>query len=195
MGKEMHRFLATIIWGLGFVVVSLFTVYGKASAEEMTILFTHDLHDNLYPHKIEENGKIVTVGGYARLATAIEEERNKHEQTILVDAGDFSMGTLFQTIFSRHSPTLRLMGELGYDAVTLGNHEFDFRAAGLADSLMAATRHGDKLPDLVASNIVYPVDEDGKMSVDVAYLEKAMGVRRTAESVVLTDCPPGPDER
>src|SRR5690606_32711819 len=105
-----------------------------------SILFTHDLHDNLYPHKIEENGKIVTVGGYARLATAIEEERNKHEQTILVDAGDFSMGTLFQTIFSRHSPTLRLMGELRYDAVTLGNHEFDFRAAGLADSLMAATR-------------------------------------------------------
>lgn len=185
MGKEMHRFLATIIWGLGFVVVSLFTVYGKASAEEMTILFTHDLHDNLYPHKIEENGKIVTVGGYARLATAIEEERNKHEQTILVDAGDFSMGTLFQTIFSRHSPTLRLMGELGYDAVTLGNHEFDFRAAGLADSLMASTRHGDKLPDLVASNIVYPVDEDGKMSVDVAYLEKAMGVYGAKEYVIV----------
>lgn len=49
-----------------------------------------------------------------------------------MDAGDYSMGTLFQTIFSTHSPQLRIMGKIGFEATTLGNHEFDFRASGLA---------------------------------------------------------------
>ena len=53
------------------------------------------------------------------------------------------MGTLFQTVFSSHAPGLRIMGQMGYDVVTLGNHEFDFRAEGLADSLKVAKDSGD----------------------------------------------------
>ncbi len=81
----------------------------------MTILFTHDLHDNFYPFTVEENGKIKTLGGYGRLSTAIKRERANDPNLLLVDAGDFSMGTLFQTIFSTDSPSLRLLGQMGYD--------------------------------------------------------------------------------
>lgn len=174
MIKKVISVVLSFATGIIVLIISLFSVHGKASAEEITILFTHDLHDNLYPHQIEEDGETVFVGGYARLATAIEEERLAHDRTILVDAGDYAMGTLFQTIFSTHSPTLRMMGELGYDAITLGNHEFDFRATGLADSLRAAKESGDVIPEIVASNVSYPVDENGNMEEDIANLKEAM---------------------
>lgn len=185
MDKKISLYVWSFFMGLIFVIISFFTTFGKASAEEITILFTHDLHDNLYPHEIEEDGETLSIGGYAHLATAIEEERKKHDRTILVDAGDYSMGTLFQTIFSTHSPTLRMMGQLGYDAVTLGNHEFDFRANGLAKSLQAAKNSDDPLPQLVASNIVYPVDENGKMDEDIQLLQQAMNDYGAKEYLVI----------
>lgn len=174
MVNKIISFALSIVTGIIVLFISFFTVFGKASAEEITILFTHDLHDNLYPHEVEVNGENIFVGGYARLMTAIEEERSRHERTILVDAGDYAMGTLFQTIFSTHSPTLRLLGQLEYDAITIGNHEFDFRAQGLADSLRAAIQSGDAVPEIVASNVVYPKDENGQMAEDISSLKEAM---------------------
>src|SRR5690606_12139850 len=91
-----------------------------------------------------------------------------------VDAGDYSMGTLFQTIFSTDSPALRIMGKMGYDVTTFGNHEFDFRAEGLAESLMAAKKSKDPLPQIVASNIFFPEGEDGSLSTDLEKLKEAM---------------------
>ncbi len=85
-------------------------------------------------------GEIKTIGGYARLNRAIKKERERNPNLLLVDAGDFSMGTLFQTIFASHAPQLRILGKMGYDVVTFGNHEFDFRAEGLADSLKKMQR-------------------------------------------------------
>lgn len=122
----------------------------------LTILFTHDMHDNLEPANIKINDKIESRGGFARLSTAISEEREIDDNLLLVDAGDYSMGTLFQTIFTTHSPTLRLMGEIGYDATTFGNHEFDFRTEGLSNSLKSALNSGDELPEIVASNTRFP---------------------------------------
>ena len=92
--------------------------YGIADGDDetLTILFTHDLHDNLLPYTVEENGLAVEQGGYARLLTVINQERAKDPDLLLVDAGDFSMGTLFQTIFSEDSPGLRMLGQMGYDA-------------------------------------------------------------------------------
>ena len=48
------------------------------------------------------------------------------------------MGSLFQTIYATEAPELRALGAMGYDATTLGNHEFDYRARGLAEMLNAA---------------------------------------------------------
>lgn len=150
---------------------SAFMEGGKSS---ITILFTHDLHDHYYPFQVEEEGEIKTLGGYARLYSVIKSEREKDPELLLVDAGDYSMGTLFQTIFSTDSPALRIMGKMGYDATTFGNHEFDFRAEGLAESLMAAKKSKDPLPQIVASNIFFPEGEDGSLSTDLEKLKEAM---------------------
>lgn len=150
---------------------SAFMEGGKSS---ITILFTHDLHDHYYPFQVEEEGEIKTLGGYARLYSVIKSEREKDPELLLVDAGDYSMGTLFQTIFSTDSPALRIMGKMGYDVTTFGNHEFDFRAEGLAESLMAAKKSKDPLPQIVASNISFPEGEDGSLSTDLEKLKEAM---------------------
>jgi len=143
--------------------------------EALTILFTHDLHDNLLPYTVEENGQAVEQGGYARLLTVINQERAKDPDLLLVDAGDFSMGTLFQTIFSEDSPGLRMLGQMGYDATTFGNHEFDFRPDGLASSLMGAKASGDQLPQILAANLQYPTDNEGRIiGEDLQNLQNAM---------------------
>ncbi|MCF6466105.1 bifunctional metallophosphatase/5'-nucleotidase [Clostridium sp. Cult2] len=148
--------------------------YLEEGEKSITILFTHDMHDQFYPFEIEEDGEIKTLGGYARLYSAINKEREKDSNLLIVDGGDFSMGTLFQTIFSSHSPGLRLMGQMGYDVVTFGNHEFDFRAEGLADSLKAAKDSGDNLPQIVASNISFPVDDNGELTPSLTKLKNSM---------------------
>ncbi|SDO78290.1 bifunctional metallophosphatase/5'-nucleotidase [Ectopseudomonas guguanensis] len=97
-----------------------------------------------------------TVGGVARLATLLNERRAAagDEPLLLLDGGDFTMGTLFHTIAREMGSELRLMTELGYDAAVIGNHEFDFRPAGLAAMISAAHKaKGDALLPLLSSNM------------------------------------------
>ncbi|ARS47827.1 metallophosphoesterase [Ectopseudomonas mendocina] len=97
-----------------------------------------------------------TVGGVARLATLLNERRAAagDEALLLLDGGDFTMGTLFHTIAREMGSELRLMTELGYDAAVIGNHEFDFRPAGLAAMISAAHKaKGDALLPLLSSNM------------------------------------------
>lgn len=148
--------------------------FAEEKGKSVTILFTHDMHDNLLPLKTLEGGKIVSIGGYARLMSAIKAQREKDPEAVLVDAGDFSMGTPFQTIFQTDAPELRMLGAMGYDAVTLGNHEYDYRPAGLAGSLTAAKNSKDQVPLILQSNVSFPTDASGKMSEDLAELKKAM---------------------
>ncbi|HEX3010777.1 MAG TPA: bifunctional UDP-sugar hydrolase/5'-nucleotidase [Syntrophomonadaceae bacterium] len=159
----------------------------RASASEpsVTILFTHDLHDNLLPFKQEQNGKLKEYGGYARLQTVIDRQRAQDPDLLLLDGGDFSMGTLFQTIFSQEAPSLRIMGQMGYDAATLGNHEFDFRPAGLADSLIAAKASRENLPIIVQGNITYPVNKDGTLSPSLRKLKQAMNACGVNDYTIL----------
>ena len=125
---------------------------------ELVILFTHDLHSNLAPYPVPSSDEsVIKTGGYARLATAISRERlGKEDKTLVLDAGDFSMGTLFHTIRETRSSELVLMGLMGYDATTFGNHEFDFGPAYLGRALLAAKKQNrGKLPAIVASNSVF----------------------------------------
>lgn len=131
--------------------------------ESLTILFTHDIHDNLEAFDMEINGDIRSIGGFARLSTAIKEEREKDKDLLLLDAGDYSMGTLYQTIYTSHSPALRLMGHMGYDATTFGNHEYDFRSQGLSQSLLTALESGDPLLEIIATNTHFPQDSNSEL--------------------------------
>ena len=100
-----------------------------------TILFTHDLHSHFLPQSTAEGGES---GGYARLKTVIDGERAVNPDALLVDGGDFSIGSLIQTLYTTQAAELRTMGAMGYDAVTIGNHEFDHKGVGFAEMLNSA---------------------------------------------------------
>ncbi|GAB1364486.1 bifunctional metallophosphatase/5'-nucleotidase [Rhodobacter sp.] len=105
---------------------------GMAQAEySLTILHTNDFHDRFEPISAydgpcsaEDNAAGECFGGSARLVTALEEARKRSNNTILVDGGDQFQGTLFYTYY-KGVMTAEFMNRLGYDAMTVGNHEFD----------------------------------------------------------------------
>ena len=123
------------------------------TGQEITILFTHDMHSHLLPANDEEGN---SYGGFARLKTVIDQQRLLHPDSLLVDGGDFAMGSLFQTAFSTDATELRSMGALGYDVTTFGNHEYDYRASGLTEMLNAAVSSGEPVPAIVQTNYMPP---------------------------------------
>lgn len=143
---------------------------GRGS-RELVILFTHDLHSYLLPHRVlTQDGQQVQQGGYAKLAYVIKEQRIYYQnKTLRVDAGDFSMGTLFHTSFLKEASELRLMGKMGYDVVTFGNHDFDFHADGLAKMLQTAQSKTQQLPALVASNVIFSWNDPGDAALKQAF--------------------------
>lgn len=142
-----------------------------------TILFTHDLHSSFLPRKDGSGG---TTGGYARLASALKEERAAHPGALTVDGGDFSVGSLIQALYTTQAAELRTMGAMGYDAVTVGNHEFDGTGSGFGEMLTAARRSGDVTPALLLAN--YRPEED---SLDRLDLQRAMAAYGVEESLLL----------
>lgn len=133
-----------------FCALALQVEAGSASEmQETTILFTHDLHSHFLPVKEADGSEW---GGYARLKTLLDRERREHPNALVLDGGDFSIGSLIQTLYTTQAAELRTMGAMGYDAATVGNHEFDHRGMGFAQMLQAAALSGDPLPALVMAN-------------------------------------------
>ena len=127
-----------------------------AKGDIITILFTHDLHSHLLPTTNDSgNGEY---GGYAKLMTLINIQKKIDPNAILVDGGDFSMGSLFQTAYPTAALELRAMGAMGYDVTTFGNHEYDYLQSGLKSMLNAAVDSGDPLPQIVCANYLPPVE-------------------------------------
>jgi len=93
------------------------------------------MHSYIDPVQVNENGVLVEKGGFARIKTIIDSVKKQNENTFVLDGGDFSMGTLYQSVFSEKALELRLLGLMGYQATTIGNHEFDYRSDGLAKML------------------------------------------------------------
>jgi len=143
---------------------------GNQTEIDLMLLFTNDLHSYFLPHRVlTEDGRQTVQGGYARLACMINEQRRLHPaKTLLVDAGDFSMGTLFHTAFMTEAFELRLMGKMGYAATTFGNHDFDFHPEGLAKMLTAARSKSQILPQIVASNLIVNGDHPGDKTLKQA---------------------------
>jgi 5'-nucleotidase len=96
-----------------------------------------------------------TVGGWARIATVIKSEKTtRANPTLVLDAGDFLMGSLFHMVAREEALELGLMKEIGYDVVTLGNHEFDLMPHGLARILNSVYQKGG-MPQIVFSNPIF----------------------------------------
>ena len=164
MKKNFFRIVAV---ALTLLTISSFALIANAentSEDEITVLFTNDLHSHLLP-SVNENGK-GEYGGYARLMTLIRKQKEIDPNAILVDGGDFSMGSLFQTAYATSAIELRMMGAMGFDATTFGNHEYDYLQSGLKSMLRAAVASGDPLPSLVCANYLPP--KEGQEGYDLS---------------------------
>ena len=128
-------FLALLLAALCALPVGAVAEGCTQKSNVTTILFTHDLHSHFLPQPTAEGGES---GGYARLKTVIDGERAMNPDALLVDGGDFSIGSLIQTLYTTRAAELRTMGAMGYDAVTIGNHEFDHKGTGFAEMLNSA---------------------------------------------------------
>ena len=161
--KRLRRVSALFLAVL--LVISLLPVLAASPENTTTILFTHDLHSHFLPQADGEGGES---GGYARLKTALDRERAVHPDALTVDGGDFSIGSLIQTLYTTQGAELRTMGALGYDAATAGNHEFDHTGTGFASMLNAVVNSGDLAPALLMANYKPSADNPDKLNIQRA---------------------------
>ena len=135
--------------------------------DSIRILFTENLQDTVSPRRrlvkstvekedgtTEEVTNIESWGGYAYLMSAINSYR--HEDTVLLDAGDFSTGSIYDTLLTRNAPDLSMLGMMGYDATMLGEREFASGTGALTQMLNAASAS----PAIVCSNLTFADDAE-----------------------------------
>ena len=121
--------LLSCVLSLGLFSQSSIAAHDKVY--EITILHTNDFHARFRPISKydnncseENNAKGKCFGGTARLISAVEDARARHSNTILLDGGDQFQGTLFYNLY-KGKVAAEMMNKLGYDGMTVGNHEFD----------------------------------------------------------------------
>lgn len=135
------------------MVIPQMDMVADEAAQTVDIMFLHDTHSHLNTFTTVEGTETVSMGGFSRIKTLINAQKEENPDTLLLDAGDFSMGTLVQVVYEEEAAELRMLGELGIDATTLGNHEFDYKAEGLANMMNTAIESGDTLPEMLLCNM------------------------------------------
>lgn len=166
-----------------FVLALLTDIIYAQNEKKLVILHTNDIHSRLIgywpetaytPLSVNDDK---TIGGFARIATILKNERQKSDDiTLTVDAGDFLMGTLFQDLEPSTGFQLRLMKKMGYDVVCLGNHEFDYGPSKLADIINSGIAKGG-IPPVLLSNAEFDSDDPADDSLEGVF--KSGGIRRT----------------
>ncbi len=112
--------------GLGGLSMSNLSTSEK---KHITILHTNDVHSHIEPFPLNDP-KYANQGGVARRLTVINKIRTENPNTLLLDAGDIFQGTPYFNFYGGELE-FKLMSMLGYDAATLGNHDFDNGVDGL----------------------------------------------------------------
>ena len=116
------------------LVLVLAVSVGWGQTEIVTILHVNDTHSNLAPIGPRTNDLAGTLGGLARVATIVQNERGHAKDVLFLHAGDFFIGDLFYTKYFG-VPELQMLKSLGLDAMAVGNHEFDLTPAALLGTL------------------------------------------------------------
>ena len=160
-------------------------VFAAADGKKtFTILHTNDMHSNFIgmgpasdytPFTLNDDK---TTGGYARIATVIATRRKARESqgpVLVLDAGDFTMGTAFAAASREIGGELQLMSRMGYDATTFGNHEFDLGPDGLGKATGVASKAG-RIPAVLSSNTDFTANDP--TLDDLRQLSKAGMIRR-----------------
>ena len=177
-----------VIWLIAVIVLPLMTgmqVWAKTEPKQLDILFTHDTHSHLNSFTTIVNGEKKEAGGFAKLKTLIDEHKKVNPDTLVLDGGDFSMGTLIQTVYDTEAAELRMLGQIGCDVTTLGNHEFDYQSKGLADMLNAAKNSGDTVPSLVLCNVDWDAMEEAGLSEGQKQIQSSFEKYQVKDYVVV----------
>lgn len=150
-----------LLW-LSFFIA--FSLYAEGDGKYLKVLFTNDVHANIKGVKVDD----INRGGFAQLSNLILSERkiSGSGPVLTVDAGDMSMGSFSQSLFRSHAPELVGFSLMRYDAITLGNHDFDFGTDALALMLESAVKKtaqlGIELPAILLANL--DVKSDKRLS-------------------------------
>ena len=157
----------------------LLLVGAALAGERVTLLHTNDWQSRLLgtPNRVYTPDSVnddPSLGGVARIATLADQRRAEIDHPVfLVDGGDITMGSMFHLVSRETGGELELMAMLGYDAVTLGNHDFDFRPEGAAEMIAAA----DQVPAIVASNL----QTNGAAGLEALYADGTLKERHVVE--------------
>ena len=173
------------------LVFSLFIFFllplGAQNEKKITILHTNDLHSRLTGYAPESSYSPMTinddktVGGFARIAGILKAEKEKNDGiTLVLDAGDFMMGTMFPSLEVKTGFQLRLMKTMGYDAIGIGNHEYEFGPEWLAAVINSSASKGE-IPHILIGNAKF----DKKDNRDDA-LEKLVSENLLERKLILT---------
>jgi 5'-nucleotidase len=139
---------------------------------KLTILHTNDVHSRIEPFPMD-GGRNQGMGGVAARAKLIKQIRSEEDQVLLLDAGDIFQGTPYFNIY-KGEPEIKAMSAMGYDACTIGNHDFDAGLANLASQLnrhanfpMLVTNYDFNGTEMEGRTEPYKVFRKGKLKVGV----------------------------
>ena len=141
--KSRREFIKRTTLGTAALSLLATDVFSNsAELKQLTILHTNDMHSHIHPFT---SGRNKGVGGMAQRSTIIKQIREEGNQVLLLDAGDIFQGTPYFNIYGGELE-FKLMSEMGYDASTIGNHDFDNGLDGLVRQLPHA-----KFPFIVSN--------------------------------------------
>ena len=133
--KNRRDFIKKTVLGTAAFSLFPFTAFSKyTKIKQLTILHTNDMHSHINPFN---KGSNKGLGGMAQRSTIIKKIREEGNEVLLLDAGDIFQGTPYFNIYEGELE-IQLMSKMGYDASTIGNHDFDNGIDGLANQLRNA---------------------------------------------------------
>ena len=154
-------------------------------AKHIDIMFLHDLHSHLENFATVENGETRMLGGIPQIKTLVEAQRAKNPNTLVVDGGDFSMGTLVQAVYETEAAELKMLGDIYCEVTTLGNHEFDYKDTGLANMMKTATTAEETVPAMVLCNVDWETMEAAGLTANQQAIKDAFATYNVQDYVVL----------
>ena len=116
------------------IIIALLAVVSVSAKtkKQLVVLHTNDVHSTIMPlNENLDNKDLAGRGGFVRRVNMIKEQRAQHPDLLFFDSGDFSQGSGDYTLF-KGEVEIGLMNQMGYDAATIGNHEFDFGLENMA---------------------------------------------------------------
>lgn len=157
--------------GAGIVASPVLSLEAAPGIEKLTILHTNDVHSRIDPFPMD-GSRNAGLGGVARRATLIKQIRKEEEHVLLLDAGDIFQGTPYFNLYGGELE-LKLMSELGYDAATLGNHDFDNGVDGFSKQMhhakfpIVCTNYDFRNTSLENKTLPYKIFKKGKLKIGV----------------------------